>query len=230
MTFHEANDDYGLAKQPLKMNIVICTHQRLAITSLNIETLLGKANIILVVSDQSEVDYYSKYPITIIQFPNKPLGSKWQAGVNEAKKVGGPVMILGSDDILRDDCIDRYNVLLSQGHNFIGLSRWYIHHQGKAYLCDYLPTRPLGGGRCYSERFLQRINYSLFDVRRNHGLDRHGCRYVKDGLILAEPLIHAVKGDWPVINPFDIKHKNVRLISVHDSRDVLPILYKNEIH
>lgn len=208
-----------------EINIVICTHARINITSINIESLLGKANIILVVSTDEEKEYYSQYSITVIQYPNYPLGAKWQRGVDEAKKVGGPVMILGSDDILESNCVDRYNILLSEGHDFIGLSRWWQHYQGKAYLCDYLSRQPLGGARCYSPRLLQRIGYSLFHVRRNRLLDGHGWRMAKGGFILAEPLVHAIKGDWPVMNKFNPMHRNVKVLEIRESKEVLPIVY-----
>lgn len=207
------------------MNIVICTHARIKITSLNIESLLGKAHIILVVSDDDEVEYYSKYPITIVQFPNFPLGAKWQRGVDEARKHGGPLMILGSDDILESNCIEMYNTHLEAGHWFIGLSRWWQHYKEKAYLCDYLSHQPLGGGRCYSDRLLTRVNYSLFHVNRNRLLDDRGWMLAKGGLILNDPLIHAVKGDWPVLNRFDPTHRNVKVLEIRDSKEVLPIVY-----
>lgn len=205
------------------MNIVICTHARIKITSLNIESLLGKANIILVVSDADEFNYYSRYPIVVVQHANFPLGAKWQRGVDEAKKHGGPIMILGSDDILESNCIDRYKILLNEGHSFIGLNRWWQHYQGKAYLCDYLSNQPLGGARCYSERLLKRINYSLFHPKHNRLLDDYGWRLAKGGLILSEPLIHAVKGDWPVLNRFNPTHRNVKVLEIRDSKEVLPI-------
>lgn len=207
------------------MNIVICTHARINITSINIESLLGKANIILVASDEEEVKYYSKYPITVVHHSNHPLGNKWQRGVDEAKKVGGAVMILGSDDILEHDCIDRYSSLLSQGHDFIGLNRWWQHYQGQAYLCDYLSYQPLGGARCYSSRLLQRCDYSIFHPKLSRRLDDHGWKVAKSGLILNEPLVHAIKGDWEVINKFNPSHKNVKILETRSSVEVLPEVF-----
>lgn len=206
------------------MTVLICTHERIKITSLNIESLLGKCNIILVVSTTDEAEYYSKYPIKIITHPNVPLGAKWQKGVEEAHKLNDHLVILGSDDILDPTCLERYEQLIKT-NNFIGLSRWWQHYEGKAYLCDYLSHQPLGGGRCYSRRLLDRCGWGLFHHKLSRRLDGHGWRAAKGGgsLILREPLIHAVKGEWPVINKFNPHHRNVRLISVHDSKDILPI-------
>lgn len=209
------------------MNIVICTHQRLEITSINIESLLGKADIILVVSDKSEADYYSKYPIKVLIYPNTPLGAKWQCGVNEARTRREHMMILGSDDILEANCIDRYESLLSKGHDFIGLNRWWQHYQGTAYLCDYLSHQPLGGARCYSSRILQQHGNSIFHPKLNSRLDDQGWKVVRSGLILNEPLIHAIKGDWIVINRFNPRHRNVKILETRESIDVLPdVFYK----
>jgi len=209
------------------MNIVICTHQRLEITSINIESLLGKAHIILVVSTSSEAGYYSRYPIKILIHPNTPLGAKWQCGVTEAKNTGGAIMILGSDDILDSSCIDRYELLLSQGHDFIGLSRWWQHYEGTAYLCDYLSQQPLGGARCYSSRLLQQHGSNMFHPKLNSRLDDQGWKVARSGLILNEPLVHAIKGNWPVINKFNPFHKNVRILEKRKSVDILPdVFYK----
>jgi hypothetical protein len=207
------------------MTVVICTHERIEITSLNIESLLGQCHIVLVVSTDEEKEHYSKYPITIVKFPNIPLGAKWQKGVSVAREIGQPVVILGSDDILEPGTIGRYKQLIEEGNTFIGLSRWWQHHQGKAYLCDYLASQPLGGGRCYSKSLLDRCDWGLFHPKLSRHLDDLGWKIARGGIVLRESLIHAVKGNWKKLNEFNPNHRNVRVLSIHDSKDILPIDY-----
>lgn len=214
------NDDMGnVAMNP---TVVICTHQRLDITSINIEILLAQgAEIILVVSDAEEARYYTEYPIHVSMFPNHPLGAKWQHGVDVALKRGAdPVIILGSDDLLAHGSIQRYTSMIANGCEFVGLNRWWIHHDGRAYHCHYLARQPLGGGRAYSASFLRKSG-NIFAVGRDHHLDDHGFSLVKNPTIIEEPWIHAIKGDWKVLNPFNIRHRNIRLIEEDDSSTVL---------
>jgi hypothetical protein len=36
--------------------------------------------------------------------------------------------------------------------------------------------------------------------------------------------VHAVKGNWPVLNPLNLNHPNVKLISEHKTSDFFPDL------
>src|SRR6185295_597252 len=92
------------------MIVVIPTYQRLEITTINIKLLLGqKFKIVLVVSDQYELNYYAKFPVYIIVRPNNPLGNKWQEGLNYARRFNPDhVVILGSDDLLSKDFHEKY--------------------------------------------------------------------------------------------------------------------------
>jgi hypothetical protein len=197
------------------------------ITSFNIERLLNKCSIVLVVSNEDEREYYQKYPITVVLHPNFPLGAKWQFGVDQVSN--DDLIILGSDDLLSDNYIDVCQDLIEE-KNFIGLKQWYIHHKGKAYHCEYLAKMPLGGGRCFSKKLLKLLDNQLFNVSKNRLLDDnaffqsamlgYSCFY-HTGIE-----IHAVKGDWPVLNPVNLSHRNVKLIATYDSKAILPELYR----
>ncbi len=212
--------------------VLICTHERIGITNFNIESLLRqslKPKICLIVSTHFEQSYYqSHYPEAHVYMrPNLPLGSKWHAGVQLCRDLkADPLIILGSDDILGNGFIEQACRLQK---DFIGLYFWYIHHQGKAHLCEYLARQPLGGGRCYSFDLLEKLNWNLFNVGLNHHLDDHplkriaalGIKCFTDHTLL----VHAVKGKWDVINPVNLNHRNVRLISTYESKDIVPELY-----
>ena len=212
---------------------------KLGITSRNIESLLGqslKPMICLMVDSEQEFWYYQKKykmdDVHVSREPNNPLGAKWQSGVRMYWDAN-PLIITGSDDILGDGFIENACRLVEQGNHFIGLRRWWQHKDGKAYHCQYLAKNnfPLGGGRVYSAEMLKAMNYQVFDPTKDKHLDDLGFYNAKKTglkmLILDNPekeglSIHAIKGDWEVMNPFTIKHPNIRLIATDKSERVLP--------
>lgn len=209
--------------------VVIATHNRINITSYNIFSLLGqsvKPKIVLVVSNINEKIYYAKlFPeISVLTHANLPLGTKWQFGIQHAYNLkADPLIILGSDDILGPKYIEICTELSSKQHNFIGLYRWYIHYKGKAFLCKYLAKQPLGGARAFSYNLLQKLNGKLFDTSLNRHLDDYTikkCKQLGISCMTDDRLqVHAIKGNWICMNPFNLNHKNIEVISTHDSKE-----------
>jgi len=188
--------------------VVIATHKRVPITCANIDSLLKQTvvpNIVLVVSKGSEEKLFREnYPtIHVIVTENNPLGSKWQAGIDEAFRLGAdPVIITGSDDILERRFVERACLWMDRDFDFIGLKQWYVFFEGKLYRFKYNAYMPLGGGRVYSRRFLNQAG-PIFDARDRH-LDDFGWNKVFEAnvrrLVWSDPLILSVKGEWDVMN------------------------------
>lgn len=205
------------------VTVLICTHNREEITSLNIESLSRQSvvpQIVLVVSDQYETRYYQEeFPqIHVFEYPNKPLGAKWQYGVQQSRTLhADPLIILGSDDILGPKYIEKCNKLVAKGHDFIGLRKWFIHHDNKVYHCEYLANQPLGGGRVYSGRLLYQFDWKLFEPKKKH-LDDNGyfqaVKYCEPYIANLE--LHTYKGLWPTMNEFNPNHPNIKILSVND--------------
>lgn len=195
----------------------------------------------MIVSDSDEYVYYKNMDlgISIVNAPNEPLGLKWQAGVERCKGAEA-LIICGSDDILGPGFIEQSIQLLNEGNHFIGLRSWYQHYEGKAYLCQYLAKEniPIGGGRVFSSEMLRKLRYTLFDSQRNKHLDDLAWISVKQSglkaLLLQYPnmqrmYIHAIKGNWQMLNPFTLKHKNIRLMRTEQAMNVLPEFYLMKI-
>jgi hypothetical protein len=209
--------------------VLICTHNRLEITSYNIVSLLNqsvKPKIVLVVSSLEEKIYYRKkfIDVHVIRYANVPLGAKWQYGVNEAFQMqANPLIILGSDDILSPGYIETCSHLTGLGHDFIGLYHWFIHYKGRAFHCQYLANQPLGGARSYSYDLLKKLDGKLFDDRLNRHLDDYAVKKLKELYIPCHSdsalQVHAIKGDWPVMNNFNPNHPNIKILSEHKSSD-----------
>lgn len=208
-----AHDDggicYGKCYNPV---VLMATHQRIDITSKNIEIILkNEVNIVLVVSLQSELEYFKKYPITVVLKENKPLGAKWQHGVNVAFKFRpNPLIILGSDDIPHKDYFDRIKELMGiKEYDFIGFTSWFTYDvkEGRLFRCKYVNRNrdfPIGSGKAFSYDILCKMRWKLFDSTRDRQLDDLSVKVLSNqnarSLIVDEPLILAYKGSWPVMN------------------------------
>ena len=182
--------------------------------------------IVLVVSDIVESKRFEQLKLEsvhITNYPNKPLGLKWQHGVNVAIQLGAdPVIILGSDDYLNPNFVKNAMIKLSEGYHFIGLRRFYVKRAKKTYLIDYKPEMPLGGGRVYSRKLLDYIGGKIF-APVDRRLDDFGwTKVVKSGMkkIIITDLnghdmaITAIKGSWSMLNPFNPYHPNFTIICV----------------
>lgn len=209
------------------------------ITMYNIKSLLSQSvvpEIVLVVSEKSEAEVFSEaFPqINVVRYPNRPLGGKWQYGVQHAYTLkADPLIILGSDDILGPNFIENCTRIAGKTHDFIGLFQWYMHHDAKAYLCDYMAKIPLGGGRVYSAELLDKIKWTLFDPHKSKHLDDLGyAKTAKETTSRLEVrdakaeglVIHSIKGNWHMINPFTTTHKNIKVAEVRSTLEFLPDL------
>ena len=209
--------------------IIIATHQRYAITMANIKSL-HPYTVVLLVTDLNEAELYrSADNVLVVITPNEPLGNKWQTGVDTAKQMPhSHLVITGSDDILARDYVRWAS---NTGKDFIGLRQWYILHDKKLYHVEYQAKddMPLGGGRVYSKALLDKMNYQVFDSSKSKLLDDKGWEAAKESqyTLVHEPLLLAVKGDWPVMNKVDLKHKNIKLLNFYTGNDVKQAIKEN---
>ncbi len=203
--------------------VVIATHDRLQITTVNIKLLVAQAvEIVIVVSDEKEADYYYMFPVHVVYHKNNPLGAKWQAGIDYARTLDpSHIVITGSDDLLSIGFFERWCGQL----DFTGFDHWYIWNDNKLYLLQYRAKQPLGGGRIYSRALLEKMNYKLFDITKNKLLDDYGWNNIgKVGCIAMNPEILAIKGNWPVMNKVDLNHRNVKLRATYEGDEARKIM------
>jgi len=211
----------------MKTTAIIASHARTAITKKNIEILLSHClGVVLILSDESEVSFFNNLPISIILHSNIPLGKKWQAGVNYARILKAEkIMIVGSDDILSKDFLQNIN---SIPRDFIGLRSWYVFHKQKLYECEYVAqgNLPLGSGRIYTAYLLNQINWQIFDIGARKLLDDKGWNIAKNHAfhLITTPEILAVKGDWSVMNPLNLMHKNIMVKRTHLGKEAKNIM------
>lgn len=231
------------------MTVILPTHERIPITTVNIRLLLAQGfEVVVVVSTPEELRYYSTLDVYVVIVPNSPLGRKFQAGVDFARHLNPDgIVILGSDDLLsvkfskqfaikRDLVVTstRYGVyeqLISEGVKVaIGFKQWYVWSGAHLYHFEYLASQPLGGGRVYPRILLEALDWKLFDPTRNRLLDDYAYDKIKNSYgqrMINEPHILAVKGDWAVMNPLDLKHKNVKVLASYEGEEARQIMKTN---
>ena len=210
--------------------IVMATHDRIEITSKNIELLLP-TKIVLVVSDTKELEYYKKYPISIVLHKNKPLGAKWQTGVSFSKRLNpNPLIILGSDDILHETYTSVALELHKNGADFVGLNSWFTHDTktGFTFKNRYINRNagiPIGSGKSFSLNLLKRMNWKLFHTGLNKKLDDLSylsAKNLKANIhIIQEPLILLVKGNWTMLHSTDDFLKSINISSEKVGNEIL---------
>lgn len=199
--------------------ILIAMFGRRRLVEINLRLLAEqKCQIVVVASLQEDFAFLRSLKIPHLQIvpaPNNPLGAKWQVGVEQCRVLkADPLIILGSDDYLSADFVSRA-CQLSTAFDFVCFNTWSIYEAqtGKAYQLTYNKKManggrfPLGSGRSYSGRFLDRKYWQLFDPSLNRLLDDFSWNSVKaPDVILFNPAgmsLLAIKGNWEQFNPLD---------------------------
>ena len=203
---------------------VIAFKGRHNIVELNVKTLCKQTllpAIVLVVSNAEDVQFceelrkeHKNVFFTIHQ--NYPIGGKWQAGVDYARRLDVKgLMILGSDDLLSlsyfSECysnIDDGKGSSGNGFDLVGNRSWYIYDIDKnLYFLQYTKDVNifLGGGKMFSKNFLDKVNWQIFRKLRPFHLDEFGYDLVKKHgnsmkLVSLNSFILSVKGAWEMIN------------------------------
>ena len=149
----------------------------------------------------------------IREFENQPLSNKWNYGVQCLRDIDFDYCIMmGSDDYFDQRFLDF--IELSQGYDLIAFTDLYFKDiQGTPfYWGGYLTNRvgePAGAGKTYSKEFLERINYNLFPVVSDKGLD--GQSWVVANHAKARMLITSLKAN------------NLWLCDIKDGEGITPL-------
>lgn len=195
---------------------VMASHERQSITKQNVDWLHHFGEVVLVASYGRDLDFFKENTQAKVHiYPNNPLGSKWQFAVNKARELNPEILItVGSDDFLSSDYVDNALKYINQGYEFVGTNGWHLSDGQKHYRARYkhLTDFPAGSGRVYTKKALDKINWKLFDTKKNRLLDDMALAEMKkarvkqyisqrpetDGL-----RILAMKGDWETLNPLE---------------------------
>ena len=117
------------------------------------------------------------------QYRNNPLSYKWNMAIRTLEQIDfDAVILLGSDDYI-DEAFLNYVERTIHDFDMIGFKDIYFQHNNELYYWKgYTNNRsgePAGAGKVYTKKFLERINYNLFDTARDRGLDKISWNKVK---------------------------------------------------
>lgn len=185
--------------------------------------------IVLSCTNDEDVSYAKqmqlKYKkIGIVQCDNNPLGNKWHLAVDCAQKFSPmALMITGSDDIVSASYLkNNFQHIMADKLEVFGMIAprvWYVLDYKReitnsvlwrvAYRNDYHHI-PLGAGRIYSAKYLDRINWQIFDRNLDSLLDDKGYYHVlEEELCVYSPtlddgMVISVKGSWVTMNSLEL--------------------------
>ena len=158
----------------MKTLILTCTWQRDDLTRLFFQYYSKwDAQLLAVCSSVTHADMAKQYGHQSILYSNRPLGKKWNVGLNYARQLDWDnLLILGSDDFMT------YNKdYLNSKADLTGIKDFYLYDtrtKQAAHFTGYKGLREnesIGAGRLLSRDLIERSDYTLWNNERNKGLD-----------------------------------------------------------
>ena len=215
----------NFAKQ--KILVLTCVWSRPALTLFFLDyyknlkkELEDKVSIDLLVVGSKEDDYkdiVESCGFHYLEYENKPLSQKWQAGVLKSAELEyDGLLIVGSDDFLCKNTFINYSDKLKFGCLFYGfydayfyidsskeLYHWpgYNHHKSK------MPHRngeTVGMGRLISRELLEILKFSLWDdIKINSSLDNYVFKKLLNEYVIL-PVDEKYIDHLPAVNGFKL--------------------------
>ena len=137
----------------------------------------------VLVSDDNKIKKIAiKNKIKFLQYKNSPLSKKWNYGVSYFKdKEIDAVIILGSDNFISYQIIEVYkNIILDKNIDIFGFTDiyyWDSIRKKPYYFPGYKDLRrygePIGAGRLLKRSALEKMNWKVWTLDKDSGLDRH---------------------------------------------------------
>lgn len=168
-----------------------CTYERMEITNIfkkNIVSLQKKFgddfNFINIVVDSDETNkevFKNDNSFIYLQYGNSPLSHKWNYGSQFLKNIAfDNLIIIGSDDIIDDKLFDIYKSKIQKGVDFIGVKDLYMYDMisNRMFYWEGYDKESkrhgesIGMARCLSKKIVESLNYNLWGLELDKGLDR----------------------------------------------------------
>lgn len=117
-----------------------------------------------------QTNYFAK-----AQYPNNPLSYKWGAAVMSLEQLDfDGVILLGSDDYIDPNFYEFAKKNIHK-YDMIGFTDAYYECDGTTYYWEgydnHRTGEPVGAGKIYNRKFLERINFDLYPKAKEVGLD-----------------------------------------------------------
>lgn len=165
----------------MKVAILSCMWQRKSVFRIFAQSMkrIKKFDVLplIVGSEGSKSKSLAKeYGLAYIEYPNAPLGAKFNAGMKVLRGIDY-VMVLGSDDIISDSYMELFLQEMHKGYDVIGTIDAYYYSPIKkelGYWGGYETRRQgetIGMGRTLSKRVLDKLDWTPWRSDINKGLD-----------------------------------------------------------
>ena len=131
-----------------------------------------------VISEEEMIPLCEKYDIKWTFYKNDPLGEKKNHGLNEAMKLEWDYLIeIGSDDLVKDELIEKYIPLMGK-YEMFGTKDSVIIDSATGTCRRLQSDTPYGLGRCISRKVIER-HCSGYDVLASEGMMMMGRTVAK---------------------------------------------------
>ena len=225
----DPNDDLAFAKKPYRTVACIPVKGRGPLVEQTIKRLYWKNDVyrVICVGDEREDrEVCEKAGAVWVQFNNKPLGSKWNAAFEEAKKYEPDACLyVGSSDWLSGNWIDFMRPHVDQNH-LVGVPGMYLvdvsaanGRRGVFWPGYDLKHRneSIGIGRMLSRELLDKLKWRPFEGQADQSLDRSMtdkcARFGNKEFMLQNPQMMALSlsfpDRWPNKHRFDMHWHNM---------------------
>ncbi len=180
---------------PVKITVLTCVWKRPRLTRFVMshyasmrDQLKGVVEIdLLAVGSEGESSRQLAEPFgfAYIEFPNRPLGAKWNAGLRAIQRTETEaVVIAGSDDLVNAEYFQLVGRGTKAGLSFIGLVDMYFLDLKtrrlvlwKGYHSDRAGD-PIGLGRCLGRHVLDEANWQLWENHVESSLDANMAKVI----------------------------------------------------
>lgn len=151
-----------------------------------------------------------------IEIPNKPLAAKVNATTYAAQFLNiDYVLCLGSDDVVHPDLLNEYAKYMRKGVDFIGVTDFYFYDTTSkrslywgGYQEQYRKNHTAGAARALSARLLNKWDWSPWEVKDSHVLDKS----MQDKMKVTPHTIHV----------FSMRSKGLFALDIKSSTNMTP--------
>ena len=143
-----------------------------------------ECNTFAVISEDESVQLCRDFGFEFLRHPNKPLGKKFNAGLQYAieKFEWDYLLLMGDDDFISSEAWNHYLPLMQGNYPYFGFSSIYFYSptQKKARVFDYAlqgcPNKLIGCGRMFSRTALEMVSCNVL-VKFFTAYRAGGCNY-----------------------------------------------------
>lgn len=167
----------------MKIVVITAAYKRRQLTELFYQSLYNQGlDIYCAVSNDEDEELARKYCKGVVRCENNPISDKFNKACELLRDVNFKyAMVLGSDDFLSDNFIIEFSPQLDGDYIAFNDIYFYRTDDKKQSYFNYgcVIKTPIGAGRTFSKKLIERYNYNLWDSGLNKSLDTNSHKRIK---------------------------------------------------